>query len=48
MKIVSWNCCEKFFDYFQDVQNYLDSKVLMIGDFNSNLVLDEHHSSKKS
>ena len=49
--VAVWSCkpyCEMFFDYFQDVQNYLNSKVLMIGDFNSNLVLDEHHSSKKS
>lgn len=49
--VAVWACkpyCGMFYDYFQDVQDKINSKILMIGDFNSNVVLDAHHSSKKS
>lgn len=45
-----WACdkyCENFYDYYLENQDFIDGKVLMIGDFNSNVKLDKGHPKDK-
>lgn len=40
--------CEVFYDYFQANLDNIDQNCLFIGDFNSNVTQDKHHSKNKN